>query len=260
MKTELSVCIVTFRQRKELIKDLIAKVRDRIPESVDILLAINGNNEENMPDDYRIEMLDLAKSYKNIYPIFCPEFKSLPKLWNTLVIFSKTEYNLILCDDVEFLNSNAYTEIIHYIDQTKLQFFTINYGFSHFVCSKTILHKLGYFDERLLAFGEEDGDMHYRHIKMFGKRIPMFMLPDIYNKARYDLSAKNIDTHQDNKPKINREIFSCMYAEDDAMGITTPLCPIKIRKKFEDVLQYPHEEFVRKNKHNIIKFDKIIFE
>jgi hypothetical protein len=260
MKNELSVCIVTFRQRKELIKDLILKVRTFVPESVDILLAINGNNDENMPDDYRVEMLNLAKSYKNLYPIFCPEFKSLCKLWNTLVIFSKTEYNLILCDDVEFLNPNAYNELINYIDYSKSEFFTINYGFSHFVCTKTILHKLGYFDERLLAFGEEDGDMHYRHIKMFGHRIPMFMLPGIYNKAAYELSSINLEVHQDNKPKINREIFSDMYIEDDNEGITTPLCPIKIKKKFLDIIQYPHEEFVRKNKHNIAKFDKIIYE
>jgi hypothetical protein len=260
MKIELSICIVTFKQRKELIKDLINKIRLQVPESVDVLLAINGNNEENMPDDYRIEMLDLVKSYKNIYPIFCPEFKSLPKLWNTLVIFSKTEYNLILCDDVEFLNSNAYNQILNYIEDTKTEFFTLNHGFSHFVCSKTILHKLGYFDERLLAFGEEDGDMHYRHIKMFGYRIPMFMISGIYNKAAYNLSSNNLDTHQDNKPKINREIFSHMYVEDVIEGITTPLCPIKIKKVFSDIIQYPHEEFVRKNKHNIVKFNKIIFE
>jgi hypothetical protein len=260
MKIKLSVCIVTFKQRKELIKDLVGKIKNRFPESVDILLAINGNNEEDMPDDYRIEMLDLAKSHKNVYPIFCPEFKSLPKLWNTLLIFSKTEYNLILCDDVEFLNSNAYDEIINYIDQTKTQFFTLNYGFSHFVCSKTIIHQLGYFDERLLAFGEEDGDMHYRHIKMFGHRIPMFMISGIYNKATYNLSSANLDVHQDNKPRVNREIFSHMYKENNDEGITTPLCPIKIKKVCIDVPQYPYEEFVRKNKHNIIKFDKIIFE
>ena len=260
MITDITIGIVTFKERRLLVQDLIAKLRARFPESVDIVLAINGNNEELMDEDYRQEMLNLAKSYKNIYQIFCPEFKSLSKLWNTLVIFSKTEYNLILCDDVEVINPFAYNEIINYIEQTKEQFFTLNYGFSHFVCTKSILHQLGYFDERLVAFGEEDGDMHYRYIKQFGHRIPMFMIHGIYNKAAYDLSSKKVETFQDNKAKIIREIFSLMYVEDDVEGITTPLCPIKIKKVFSDINQYPHEEFVRKNKHNIVKFDKIIFE
>ncbi len=100
----LTVGIVTFKERRSLVQDLVQKIRSKFPETVDIVLAINGNNEELMDEDYRQEMLNLAKSYKNIYPIFCPEFKSLSKLWNTLVIFSKTDYNLILCDDTEILN------------------------------------------------------------------------------------------------------------------------------------------------------------
>lgn len=260
MTQELSVCIVTFRQRKELIKDLIAKVRSNVPETVDILLAINGNNEESMPDDYRMDMLELAKSYKNLYPIFCPEFKSLSKLWNTLVIFSKTEYNLILCDDVEFSNPYAYNQIVNYINQTQNQFFTINHEFSHFVCTKTILHKLGYFDERLSGFGEEDGDMHYRHIKMFGDRIPIYFVPGIYNKAAYNLASEKIETHQDNKPKFNREVFTLMYEQNSPDGVTTPMCPFPIKKIKPDYQQYPYEMFVKNNKHNIAKFEKVIFD
>ena len=108
MINDITIGIVTFRERKSLIQDLMEKLRKSFPESVDIILAINGNNEEIMDENYRQEMLNLAKLYKNIYPIFCPEFKSLSKLWNTLIIFSKTEYNLILCDDTEILNNHIY--------------------------------------------------------------------------------------------------------------------------------------------------------
>ena len=94
----ISIGIVTFRERKHLVEELIKQIRKYTPDTVDILLAVNGNNEELMPESYRQEMLDLSKQYKNIYPVFCPEFKSLSKLWNTLVIFSKTKYNFIICD------------------------------------------------------------------------------------------------------------------------------------------------------------------
>ena len=158
----LSIGIVTFRQRKHLVEQLINQIRKYIPDTVDIILAVNGNNEEDMPDSYRQDMLELSKKYKNIYPIVCPEFKSLSKLWNTLVIFSKTKYNFIVCDDTSFDNSDTISILKNYIETNKEEFFLINNQFSHFVISKNILHQLGYFDERLIGHGEEDGDMVQR--------------------------------------------------------------------------------------------------
>ena len=61
--TPITIGIITFKQRKELIRDLIAKIRSSVPTSVDIILAINGNNEEDMPEEYRQDMLNLAKEY-----------------------------------------------------------------------------------------------------------------------------------------------------------------------------------------------------
>ena len=256
----LSIGIVTFKERKELIKELVRRIRLTVPETIDIILAINGNNEEEMPDDYRTEMLDLAKQYKNIYPIFCPEFKGLSKLWNNLIIFSKTEYNLIICDDVVWANPNIYNDVINHIEKTKQEFFTIHGGFSHFVCTKSILHKIGYFDERLCGFGEEDADMHWRHIKTVGHQIPKLFIDGIYNNAAYDLKNEKIETHQDNKPRFNRELACILYKQNDVDGFTTPLCPFPIKKIIPDIQQYPYETFITNNKHNIAKFEKVIFD
>ena len=69
MKNKLSIGIVTFRQRAHLIKDLIKQLRSYIPEEIDIILAVNGNNEEDMPNSYREDMIKLCLEYKNIFPI-----------------------------------------------------------------------------------------------------------------------------------------------------------------------------------------------
>jgi len=261
MENNLSICITTFKQRREMIKDLVNKIRNFVPEYVDIILLINGNNQEEMPDDYRREMLQLSYSYKNIYPIFCPEFKSLSKLWNTGIIFSKTEYNLVLNDDVEFSNPNAYNQIIDHLQNSNDELFTIGHEFSHFVCGKTILHKLGYFDERLCAFGEEDGDMHYRYKRMFGSDIPIVSIGGIRNKYAYSLSSENLETHCQNKPRLNREIFFQMYEMDSPEGIKTRLHgPNRLVKIKPDIQQYPYEIFARNNVHNIAKFEKVIFD
>lgn len=255
-KNNISIGIVTFRQRTEMVKELIKNIRQYVGDSVDIILAVNANNEEDMDDEYRMDMLNLAIQYKSVYPIICSEFKSLCKLWNTIAIFSKTEYVFYICDDVAYERDDILDNIIKHINNTKSQFFTINNQFSHFVLTKSILHTLGYFDERLIGFGEEDGDIVHRHIEIYGYSIPTINIAGIYNKAAYHLTSNNIETHIDNKPKFNREFMYLKY-KHDSNGIYG-MSPIPVKKVIDDYQQYPYEKFVKDNKHNISKFNSVI--
>tara|TARA_R110002012_G_scaffold235262_1_gene409107 strand:- start:1303 stop:2088 length:786 start_codon:yes stop_codon:yes gene_type:complete len=260
---DLSICIVTFKERANDIKRLISQIRsDNNSDGVDILLAINGNNNELMEDEYRRDMLQLCHDTPNCYPIFCPEFKSLPKLWNTLAIFSRTEYNFFLCDDVEYTSRDVLANIQQYIKNTGDSFFKLNNGFSYFVVTKTMLHNLKYFDERLIAHGEEDGDIIHQFIKTTGREMNNLYMDGLYNKASYDdeSNPKDMDCHIFNKPRFNRE-FALMKYQDDPNGINgmNPT-PLSVRPDMEVAQQYPYEEFVLKNKHNIAKFDKVVME
>jgi len=134
--------------------------------------------------------------------------------------------------------------------------FTINNQFSHFRLTKSVLHTLGYFDERLIGFGEEDGDIIHRFIEIFGQRMPDIQIPGIYNKASYELRNDRIETHIDNKPKFNRE-FALLKYKQDPTGIYG-MSPVPVVKVIDDYQQYPYENFVRNNKHNIAKFEKVI--
>jgi len=258
MENNISIGIVTFRQRAHLVKKLIDQVRSSVPDSVDILLAINGNNEELMPEDYRQEMLDLCKQYINIYPIFCPELKGLSKLWNTLAIFSRTEYIFIICDDVVYNNPNTLEIVQNYIQQTGCTFFTINNQYSHFVFTKTQLHQLGYFDERFIGHGEEDGDIVHRYTEIYGNRMADIHIPGIYNLAAYDLRNDKIENHIDNKPRFNREFQMLKYKE--APNGIYGMSPVPLVKVMDDYQQYPHELFVLNNKHNLAKYSKVILD
>ena len=144
-----------------------------------------------MDEQYRKNMLALAHNTPNCYTLICPEFKSLPKLWNTLVLFSSTEYNFIVCDDVEYGNKDIINQIQNYISQTKEEFFSINGGFSYFVITKQMLHKLNYFDERLCGFGEEDGDIIHSFILKEKRELPILYVTNIYNKALYNTITGN---------------------------------------------------------------------
>jgi hypothetical protein len=258
MINNITIGIVTFKERLELLKQMMKQIASLIGvDGVDVIIAVNGNNEENMPNDYRREILTISNNYDNVYPIICPEFKSLAKLWNTITIFSKTEYNIILTDDLFIGNEFFLSMILDYINSTGCEFFTINNQFSHFVVTKNILHGLGYFDERFIAFGEEDGDMVHRHIEQFGERMPDLHVPNFYNMARYDLSSSKVETHTDNKPRFNREFANIKYKQDPNGHYG--MSPTPISKVLDDYQQYPYEDFFIKNKHNIAKFDKIQF-
>jgi hypothetical protein len=251
---DISVLIVTFKERVEYVKDLIQKVRNSSGNNFDIVIAVNGNNEELMDENYRKDILDFCSSIPRCYPIVCPEFKSLAKLWNTLVLFSRTEYNFVICDDVEYSNPQTLELIENHIKQTKEEFFTINGGFSFFVITKSKLHKLNYFDERLCGYGEEDGDIVHSFILHEQRPLPVLTINGIFNKALYNIKNKHIETHVDNKPRFNKE-FSCMKYKEDSDGICG-MNPVPIKRIIEDKQQYPYEVFVQKNKHNI-KHNKI---
>jgi hypothetical protein len=254
----ISILLVTFKERFLYVKELINKIRLSSGDDFDILIAVNGNNEELMDENYRTNILELCKSTSRCYPFVCPEFKSLPKLWNTLVLFSQTEYNFILCDDVEYNNPETLNIIEKYISDTKEEFFTINGEFSFFVITKNMLHKLNYFDERLCGYGEEDGDITHSFILSQKRPLPVLKIKNIYNKALYDIKNKHIETHVDNKPRFNREFANLKY-QPDPNGICG-MNPTPISRKLEDKQQYPYEMFVKHNKHNIKSFNKIILK
>jgi hypothetical protein len=255
MENKISIGITTFKERCDLVKTLIKNIRDYHGNDVDIILMVNGNNEEHMDDDYRKDMLLSCANIKNCYPFIYPEFKSLSKMWNNIVIFSNTEYNMILNDDVVYKNCEILNIIDNYINNTNEELFTINYSFSHFIITKNILHKLGYFDERLLAFGEEDGDIVHRYIEMFQSNMGNINISEIFNGANFDLLSPNLETHYVNKPRINRKIAEMKYISD-TNGIKG-MSPIPLKRVWDDYQQYPYEMFIKNNKQNIKNFKNV---
>lgn len=246
----ITISIVTFKDRFELVKELIQNIRSFEGSGFDILLSINGNNEEETSEDYRSEILNFCAQTKRCYPFFYPEFKSLCKLWNQSVISSRTDYNFIICDDVSYLKANILNQIKNCIAATGEQFFKINNEFSHFVVTKKALHEVGYFDERFIAHGEEDGDMIYRYQDLYKKSFPDIYVAGLQNLACYDLQSANVD-YIDRKPTVNKKIHNKKYEiTSDGVEVMTS----KIKKIWKDEKQYPYEMFVLKNKHNIKQF------
>jgi len=255
----ITICITTFKRRLELFKELVNKIKSFYPD-IEIIVSINGEHEEGMDDTYRSEVLSFISTKRNVIPMMCTEFRSLSKLWNNMVVFSKTNYNFVLNDDLLFENENIIPTIQQVIEQTKLGLFLVNGTWSHFVISKEELHKLGYFDERLLALGEEDGDMLWRYIEKYGNGVPSLGIPGISNIGEgLDIPTTNMDSHYLNKPRFNSTFINEKYKEDNDAVIVGWFGQPRI-KVIEDQKQYPYEMFWWNNRENISKGVKVNFE
>jgi predicted glycosyltransferase involved in capsule biosynthesis len=114
-------------------------------------------------------------------------FQSLAKLWNRGVLTASNDLCLVLNDDLTIakdLNEKSFFDqldlhIQNVVPKTTPVIFKINGSFSHFLISKSVLHQVGYFDERLLGIGEEDGDFSWRFHELFHQEIPSIDIPGI---------------------------------------------------------------------------------
>jgi len=239
MKT-LSIGITTFRNRLNDVKKQISDIRT-YDKNIDILLAINTNFGEKMPESYRKDILGFCSQQNNIYPLMFPKFTGLGKMWNNLIVHCATTHIFLMNDDISFANPMALFEIKSQI-QTK-EIFEVNWGFGTFVISKKLAHEVGYFDERLIAYGEEDGDF----MRRYGKTIEKIPMSGIANRIQNRLEHShdsNIETFIGDggyKALINKVIVEK-----------------KGKENWENKQQYPYETFIQDNHKNIGKVNEII--
>ena len=220
----IGITTYSYRYKKYLI-DLISDIRK--DNQNEIILGINGNYKENFDSLYRRNVLELSIKYDDVFPFIYPNFRSLSKIWNTIVINSSNEYVLLLNDDTtitDFAFWNVIKEnIIKY--QTS---FTINTTYSHFIIKKSELEEVGWFDERFLGIGFEDHEFKGRYKEYFNKEILNIEgIPEI--KTYFD----------DENALINQKKANRKYSRFNEFVYYKKLSPIQ---------QYPYEKFYRNNR------------
>ena len=245
-----SVCITTFSLRLHFVEKLVEQIRSF--SDCDILIAINGDYSSDFDEEYRKKILLLCQKYIKIFPIFFPEQRGLSKLWNTLVIHSKTDWNLILNDDVEITVGQVFeTNLPNLGDQPEM--YRINGALSHFIIHKKLLDDVGYFDERFLGFGCEDSDFCWRYIKKYDKHMHDINVHGFVNYISPIKDEKITTTHGSKYTLFNQNFLvdgeNSKYSRS-AKGIAGWFSfPVELRLKNEK--QYPYEKFFFENKDKI---------
>jgi len=246
--TNYSIGITTFKRRESYLYSLIKSIRSQT--DADILITINQDYKEPVDNSYMERVYRFVSDYDNIFIFAFPTFTSLSKMWNTIIVNSSTQINLILNDDV--IICDGFFQSIQNIDVADC--IKINCTFGMFFLNKKCAIELNFFDERLLAYGEEDGDFTWRHESMYKREIPIMwnnLIQNVQEGYRTENRLNKIDLGHRLVPRFNRELVFKMY-QPSISGVSGMFGFQAIRSNFlTDAKQYPYESFKDDNFQNL---------
>lgn len=243
-----TIAITTFSKRYGYIEKLIPQIRTYTDNK--IILIINGEKDGKFNEEYRVNILTLCAKYPNIFPIFFIETRGLSKLWNTGIVAADTNNILMLNDDIEIGSIDIFDITSAHIKSKGFTGITkINNSFSHFIVNKLVLDFIGYFDERLLGFGEEDGDISFRMMKLGDKinNINVDNVINIVSNIRHDHIKPGIGKYSN----FNRQFIYSEKYKPNMMAKHKGMFDTPMDQLLEDINQYPYEKFFRENKNNL---------
>jgi len=243
-----TIGITTFSKRYDYLVKLISQIRSF--NNSKIILSINGERGGEFDNEYRKNIMNLCASYDDVFPTFFIETRGLCKMWNTILVTSDTDYVLMLNDDIEIHSNEIFDVVSRLINDYNFNGLArINDSFSHFVVDKWVLDSIGYFDERLLGFGEEDGDITYRLLKkgINLQNIYSNNIINIVSGIRHDYIESGIGKYS----KFNREYI---YSKKYSPNLNSPyrgMFDFPMDQNINDLQQYPSEKFFRDNKNKL---------
>lgn len=243
MNKNYSVGITTyFRRFEDWFKPLLREIKRQRP-SVEIIVSVNGEFDKDFYEDYRKNMLVFLSEFDNTFPVFYPRFRSMCKMWNTNIIMSTEDNTLLLEDDIE-LEDGFFDDYERILNN---QMMLINGAYSAISVNKRDMIKVGWFDERFLGLGHEDGEFTSRYTSkigllhtttiptcknMYGHGVEFDRLYEL-RQQESRLDGQRIDQFSNMYSDFNREVVQEIY--------DTP----------NKYTQYPYEEYYLDNKHRL---------
>lgn len=250
---DFSICISTHSTRfEQYFKPLIHQIKKNLPD-VELIIFVNSQ-VSGFVEEYRKEMLMFLSQFKNTYPIFSPMFRGCAKMWNTMIVHSSNHYNFIFNDDI-YLLDGFFLQLNELFAVSKRSSFRLNGSFSHFFVNRFEIFEVGYFDERLIGVGEEDGDWCYRWEEKYQRHLPSFGTQFV---VRYPGWSSNIKEKAWNADWIFKNKYNCENPPIEDT-LTFPAngrggmygVPVSRRKECIDPDFYPTEKFFWENIHTL---------
>ena len=210
-----SIGITTYKHRFEKwFKPLLDQIKELRPD-IEVLIAVNGENKQDFDESFRKGFLEYTALKRNTYVTMYPTFRGLSKLWNNLLINSSNHHVLLLNDDVTVTSSQFFDNLEHILEQGN-NLFKINNSWSHAILDRRVVDQMGWFDERFLSIGEEDGDFEWRLGKLTGgKTVLSASLPNIINHVDHENCLVGMEKVNSKYSKFNFDFsFTKKYRID----------------------------------------------
>ena len=254
-----SIGIQTYVYRFDsYFKPLLARVHRQRP-NVEKVVFVNGQHKEPFSEQYRKDMMQYASNFQNTFLVMSPIFRGCSFMWNTSINYTSNHYTLILSDDVIVLDGffDEFENMLKQNHELGDESFRINWHWSHFCIHRNDVidkNRVGFFDERLLGLGEEDGDWMWRFQNKFGRHMRNYTTDKLpFNSDNSCLPGKNTKTHSGTKYsafnrdfEFNKKLEFDVGGSNNACGVYTD-SPQKLREGMETPNMYPGETFYRKN-------------
>ena len=245
--SKYSVVITTFDKRFEgYLVPLVASIK-RLRPHVEIIVMVNGPCNAPFDQVFRQRILSYLADYSEIYPTIFPNFQSLAKLWNRGILTATNDFSLVLNDDLEI--HDRFFDLFESELRNTTSSFRINDSFSHYLINKMELIKVGFFDERLLGLGEEDGDFFWRYLERYKRDIPSVSISGIDN-IQSPLADPGYIKGIRTASKFNRDFVLNEKYEKSVFG-HKGMFDYRVRKRMDDLVQYPYEEYYLKNRDRV---------
>jgi glycosyltransferase involved in cell wall biosynthesis len=263
-----SITIQTYVHRFEpYFKPLLARVHKQRP-NIEKLVFVNGQHKEKFDETYRREMLQYASYFSNTFLLMSPIVRGCSFMWNNSINYTSGKYVLVLSDDVIILDGffDEFEAMLAKNHELGDESFRINYHWGHFcIYRQDVLDKdnrVGYFDERLIGFGEEDGDWMWRYQDRYNRHMRNYLTDKLpYNTDEKCLPGKNTRPlklgDKDSKySAFNREFMESKMENDpngtnNGCGIHRDYTP-RLKAGMEIVQDlYPGERWYRENIHRL---------
>jgi hypothetical protein len=205
--SDFSIGIVTYVDRYDkFFKKLLRNIVVLFPNT-EVIVAVNGYFDSEIQTKYLGEVTCYGGQFKNVRLITFNMPQSLSKLWNQLIIKSTNEKIFIFNDDIKISTLFKYFLLNSGILSEK--FALINYSYSHFLISKSLIKLNGWFDERFPAVGNEDEDYECRlvfnNVKVKSFRI--FGIKNVVYLTKKFSYGKNVESINDKYVKSNKLFF-----------------------------------------------------
>lgn len=205
-------CATRFdRYFKPLLKSLAV-----VAPGSEVIIAANGDYGRAAEPQYRRMLYDLLRDEPSVFLLTFPRFRGIAFLWNEVLWASSHDYVLLLNDDVAITTPTLMQQLVEALTATGARSFKINGSWSHVLLNRWEIHDLGYFDERLLGMGEEDGDVEWRYQTRFGRPFESRGIEGVIH-CHDQSSPSGIATYGGTKySEFNRRImFTEKYVPDE---------------------------------------------